>query len=342
MAFNFNKEQVYFLVSACVCRLINCWRSKKTVHSILVIKWDEIGDMVYALPIFQPLNLEFPNAPITLLCKPFVKPLAQNHPAISHIIHELPKNQRFDMIVELRGNWQTLAYALKYLPNKRLDRGTVRLRNKIKGIQAHEQIINLDIIKSVIPNAPHQGSIPIYIDKESEREAIDFIKQNQLSNFAVIHCGGRRVLRQWSISNFAVLARKLKDTYKLNLVFVGTEEDEYTINQVIKMSEREAIACTKNFSLLTLAALVSKAKLFVGNESGPLHIAALMNTPLVGIYGPGVKDIFYPIGEKSRVVHHILDCNPCDQIHCIRPESPCINLVTIEEVELKINELLAL
>ncbi len=342
MKSKFNKEQLYFLISAALSWLINVRSSKKTFKSILIIKWDEIGDMVYALPTFHPLHSEYPEANITLLCKPFVKPLTMHHPAIHQIIDELPKNKKFDMIVELRGNWNTFIYTLKHLPYKRLDRGTVRFKNKLGGGQVHEVETNLTIIKPILTNATKQWPSPIYIDKESQLEADEFVVKNRLVDFAVIHCGGRRALRQWPLANFAVLARTLKDNYKLDIVFVGTEEDNIAINEVIHMSDREAIKCTHNFSLLNLAALVGKAKLFVGNESGPLHIAALMNIPLVGIYGPGVKDIFYPIGKKSRVVHHILDCNPCNQIKCIRPESPCINLVTIEEVESKIIEVLAL
>jgi ADP-heptose:LPS heptosyltransferase len=71
----------------------------------------------------------------------------------------------------------------------------------------------------------------------------------------------------------------------------------------------------------------------VGNESGPLHLACAVNIPSVGIYGPGVKDVFYPWAERSAYVHHILDCNPCDQIHCVFPEQPCIARATEAEVQ---------
>jgi len=52
----------------------------------------------------------------------------QNHPAISNIIHQIPATEKFDLIVELRGNWDTLNYALRKMPNQRLDRGAVRLK----------------------------------------------------------------------------------------------------------------------------------------------------------------------------------------------------------------------
>jgi len=342
LRFNFNKEQFYFLVSALVSRFIHFIKLSKSVNSILVIKWDEIGDMVYALHVFNHLKIQYPDAKITLVCKEFVTPLVQHNSAIDYIRHELPKNEKFDLIVELRGNWDTLRYALFNLPNRRVDRGTVRLANKLKGGQKHETITNFEIVEPLLAIGTHNLIPHITIDENSEKYAQAFIAQHQLNKFAVFHCGARRILRQWPLENFAKLAIFLKENYDFKIVFAGTMEDEQAINEIISLGKLDAIVCTKNFSLLHFASLVKNASLFIGNESGPLHIAATVNTPLVGIYGPGVKDIFYPIGKQSLVVHHVLDCNPCDQIHCVRPENPCINLVTLFEVETKIEQLLGI
>lgn len=315
--------------------------TSKKIESILVVKLDEIGDMVYALHVFEHLKIQYSDAPITLLCKPFVKPLVQNNPAISNIIHQIPSNEKFDLVVELRGNWDTMKYAIDKMPNRRLDRGTVRFLNKLKGGQKHEVITNFEVIKSLLPKGTKPFVPKIEIDENTKVFIEEFILEKKLQNFVVIHCGARRKLRQWPVENFASLIKILEEKYKLQIVFAGTEEDEPVINEIIKLSKIEAVVCTRNFSLLHFADLVKRAKLFVGNESGPLHIAAVMKTPLVGIYGPGVPGVFYPIGDKSKVVHHILNCNPCDQVHCVRPENPCINLVTLLEVEQNISEILS-
>ena len=337
--FKFHIEQFYFLISAIVSRVINFIKPNKPVQSILVIKWDEIGDMAYALHIFDHLKIQYPGIPITLYCKPFVLPLVQNHPGVNFIVHHLP-DKKFDLVVELRGNWETLKYALRNMPNRRLDRGGVRLKNKLTGGQKHEVITNFEIIEPLLPKGTKPLLPKIYTDEDSGSNVSKFISENRLTRFAVIHCGARRILRQWPVQNFAALVKILKEKYSLQIVFAGTSEDEPAINEVIELSNIEAILCTRNFSLMDFSVLVSRASLFVGNESGPLHIAAVMETPLVGIYGPGVPDIFYPIGERSAVVHHVLDCNPCDQVHCVRPENPCINLATVLQVEEKIQEVL--
>ena len=334
------KEQWYFMASAITNRFIRTIKRESEPKSILVIKLDEIGDMVYAIPVFAQLKERFPQSEITLWCKPFVKPLVQNNSAIDHFIHQTPDNIKFDLIVELRGNWETLKYALSHMPKRRLDRGEVRIKNKLKGEQKHEWITNFEIIKPLLASGSKPLWPEIVVDDTTKTDVDLFLQQNNLTNYAVLHCGARRKLRQWSSRNFAALANTLFTKYKLTPVFAGTEEDEGVIDEIIKLGHLDAVKCLKDFSLVHFAELTRRSKLFVGNESGPLHIATVMKIPVVGIYGPGIKDIFYPIGEQSRVVHHVLECNPCDQIHCVRPDSPCIDLATLAEVEGMVEELL--
>lgn len=338
--FNFNKEQFYFLASALSGKILNVSASYKKIDSILVIKLDEIGDMVYSLHIFEHLQKAFPDVPITLLCKPFVVSLVKNISCIKNIIHDIPNDKKFSIIVELRGNWQTLNYSFKNKPQFRLDRGIVKVSNKLKGLKKHEIYTNFDIIKPLLPVDEPMVFPQIIIDDKTANETEEYISKNNLDKFAILHCGARKILRQWSTKNFAEIALLLSEKYNLKIVFAGTEEDEKTIDEVISFNKINALKCTRNFSLLNFAYLAKKAEIYIGNESGPLHIAAVMGTPLVGIYGPGIKDVFYPIGKNSKIVHHILDCNPCDQIHCVRPENPCINLATVSEVTFEIENLL--
>jgi heptosyltransferase-3 len=93
-------------------------------------------------------------------------------------------------------------------------------------------------------------------------------------------------------------------------------------------------------SLLSFYAFIASSKLYVGNESGPLQLADIAEIPMVAIYGPGVPDVFYPRSARSRVLHDVLDCNPCDQIHCVRPSDRCIDRIGLAAVQLAVNEVL--
>jgi ADP-heptose:LPS heptosyltransferase len=93
-------------------------------------------------------------------------------------------------------------------------------------------------------------------------------------------------------------------------------------------------------SLLSFYAFIASSKLYVGNESGPLQLADIAEIPLVAIYGPGVPDVFYPMSAQSRFLHDVLDCNPCDRIHCVRPSDRCIDRIGLAAVQFAVNEVL--
>jgi ADP-heptose:LPS heptosyltransferase len=335
-------EQFLYFFSSILSDIQNLGKnaSKFTPRSILIVKLDEIGDMATATHVFEHLKTRYPNSSITLLCKPFVKNLIANDPNVDEIIiSESEWKKKYDLVVELRGNWKTLFKAIRFWPKMRGDRGSVRWRNKKLGGQVHEVLTNYQIIEPLLDS---DSLVPpqIHLSQEDEDYANSFIQETGIDKFALIHAGARRELRRWDLSNYAELCTYLRENHKLSIVLVGGEEDEIINEKIQSLCTYNLHSIAGKNSLTQFAALAKKASLFVGNESGPIHIAAAMNTPLIGIYGPGVADIFYPYGDNSRVLHKILECNPCDQINCKYPDDPCINRVTLEEVKLTTSELL--
>lgn len=309
------------------------------INQILIVKWDEIGDMATSTHVFELLKKKHPHSQLTVLCKSFVKPLIQNDPFVDQVVCELKdaKKIKFDVIVELRGTWRTLMFALFHRPKIRLSRAEVRFKNR--GNQLHEVLTNYSVIKPLIGDLdlikPH-----LYFS-EKDIEAVDLdLKNRPIRKFVLFHVGARKKLRQWNLDRFALLADYIISKYSLDVVFIGTHEDEKDIEQIQLLMKQEAFKYTNNCTLSMLSYLCSKAQLFIGNESGPIHIAATFDIPIVGLYGPGVPHVFYPYSEKVKVFHHVLKCNPCDQIHCVTPEKPCISLIEVAEVSLTVDKIL--
>lgn len=324
--------------------LINRFKNPfgKNFKNILVIRHDEIGDMITALPVFNALKKKFPEAQITAWCYPLTRSLIENHPAISHIV--VSKNElkgKYDLIVDLRGNFETIGYALLHCPYYRLDRGTVRFRNKFALPQhPHEVFANLQIIQPVIGSIEKEPELSLYLKEENFRKAEEFLSSEKLSEFVLLHTGARKKLRQWPPKKFAMLAVLLKEKYGWDTVIAGTKEELSEIEKLQSLIPFKTYSFT-GYSLTDFAALASKAACFVGNESGPMHIAAAMKIPVVGLFGPGEPHTFSPFGKKATFIHHQLKCNPCDQIHCVQPDNPCINLIEVAEVMKKIEEVTA-
>lgn len=346
----FNSEKILFAANIFASKLVNGLRgftrqNQEAIHvtSILCVKLDEIGDMASCVHVFAILKKAFPNAIITVYCKPFVKTLIEFDPNIE-IVTEKIQLKKYDIWVELRGNWFTLFRSLFRTKKIRLDRGTVRYLQR--GNQPHETVTNFNVIKplSGLFKTNEISFLPpkLYPTDFHKNQVKERLKELEVEgSFVVIHPAARRELRQWPTDRFSTIAAFLWEEFQLQTILVGTI-DEASILRAIKNDQSYIKTYVSNDSLLTLYSLITLAKLFVGNESGPLQIADLTGTTVLGLFGPGVKTVFYPRSENARIIHHILDCNPCDQIHCVRPDNPCIRLIEVEEVKTQLKLLLSI
>lgn len=334
-----SNEQWLYLFNMLVSRWVNAGKQidKYYPKNILCIKWDEIGDMATCTHVFSLLKKKFPKAMIHVITKKYSAGLLENHPAVYLVSTDLDAwNKKYDLVIELRGTWKTLWRTFRYYPRLRFDRGTIRIRQR--GHQPHETVTNYNIIAPLLGNISNERP-QLFPSEKNQKKVQQFLEQNNIHQYCVIHAGARSALRRWTDNGFAQLADWLQEEKKLKVVFAGIPEEEPQIAKITDKMKTGAMLFTQNFDLLDLAFLLQHASLFVGNESGPLHIADAMNTAIVGLYGPGVKDVFYPQNPKARVIHHILECNPCDQITCVHPENPCMHRITLEEVKSAVNEL---
>jgi ADP-heptose:LPS heptosyltransferase len=337
-------EKVKLLASMMTSRLINSFRNPANLdyQNILCIKDDEIGDVCYSLHIFKMLKKQFPQSSITVLCKSYSAPLLKSDPSISKVVTGWKELQeKFDLIVDLQVSWKSVGYALQTWPKARLDRGTVRFADALQKRYTHEVETNYNVVAPVIRPVNRDKNPALTTTENDRKKAAEFIQSNNLSRFALLHISARKELKKWPKKNFASLAEYLHNHKGLQIVFTGSPDEDNDVREAMRMLSFSTATTTGKLSLMELAALMEKATIYIGNDSGPLHIACLMNVPSLGLYGPAPKDLFYPYGKKTAFIHHILPCNPCDQIHCIHPDNPCMHRITVSEVKEKVDELLS-
>lgn len=338
------KKEDFVYASSIICsKWINKNKDPKgiSVQSILIIKLDEIGDMVNSLHVFELLNTEYPEAKITLWCKNFIVPLVSSDIHLHKVVTTVEElENKYDVIVDLRGSFESIKVAMRSKATYRVDRGSVRFKNKFNGGQKHEVITNLQIIEPLLSKLPKDIKLKIYHPNADLELVNRFIEDNQLGDFVVFHCEARRALRKWNPEKFASTAKYIKANYGYDILFAGDKADRESIDYIRSKVDFITYNVAGEFTLSAFATLSSKAKLFIGNESGPLHIATASACKSIGLYGPGVPTVFYPWGLNSTYIHHVLDCNPCDQIHCVRPNNSCMDMITELEVHQKIDELL--
>ncbi|MDC0468126.1 glycosyltransferase family 9 protein [Bacteroidia bacterium] len=332
-----NEKLLYFLSSICT-KYINLLGNKNySFERILVIKLDEIGDLVTALPVFYNIHNKYPKAQITVLCKPFNAIFFKNIEYVN-CIHDLDSNSRkYDLILDLRGNEQTLRYALSSRPYYRLDRGSIRFKNKLLGGQKNEIDTNLEVISPLI-DEKMPTSNAIHLSPKETIKVDKFIEQEGLNEFVIIHAGARDKARRWPIDRFQEIIKYINERYSMSCMLVGGEDDRELNDQCLSgVQDKNNRNVVGTFDLIEYAALCSKASLFIGNESGPLHIAAAQNTPNIALFGPGVKNVFYPKNDKSIVHHYFLANGHKNQTI----ENSTIFSITTSEVKQSIDQLLS-
>lgn len=169
--------------------------------------------------------------------------------------------------------------------------------------------------------------------KHLEVEGLVIPRKSEAQNHAVIHAGARFPGRRWKEEHFSKVAEWLLECEYVDKVYLIGDHADKSINLKIRAFSRCKAIIDKagTTNLAESYRLISTARLFIGNDSGPMHIAALAGVPTLGLLGPNYPHISGPLGTQSRVIFHKFPCSGCNQRGCDYGYR-CINAISVEEV----------
>ena len=151
--------------------------------------------------------------------------------------------------------------------------------------------------------------------------------------YLVIHPFAAWEYREWPIRSFLRLAEAIVAVDDFDVVVICEERERQRWEQIASGSPHAGrIHLCVSSSILESAALIQGSQLLVGNDSGPLHLAALLGIPVVGLYGPASPELTAPRGAEGVFLHHAVECSPCAQTTCVRPADYCMKSITLNEV----------
>ena len=157
----------------------------------------------------------------------------------------------------------------------------------------------------------------------------------------VLHPGGRVPLKQWPSAKMGQLAKWLADDMGVAVVLAGSEKDTEEI-RIIRRASGYALPWFTDLSLGELSALLTLARLLVCNDSGPMHMAGVLDVPTVAMFGPSDPLLWAPVGSRKRIVTCApMECMPCDQKNCPRHGDHCMMRIEVNEVKSAVKRLLA-
>jgi heptosyltransferase-1 len=152
--------------------------------------------------------------------------------------------------------------------------------------------------------------------------------------YVVVHPFAGWKFRRWPESSFIALVERLREAGVGNVVLLWEEEKDGK-GEILRshFAGDHHVLFASTLRLLESAVLLSGADAFVGNDSGPLHLAAALGVPAVGLFGPAPPGLTAPRSVvPSSWIYHGPECSPCDQRLCIRPDDPCMNAISVDEV----------
>ena len=310
---------------------------------ILVIKLDHLGDVLLATPVFSNLRRAYPAANIHALVGEWGEVGLRSHPDVDKILRYnarffcrpgKPKpryevftvlsqlrQQKYDLIIDLRGDWLTALFALMKPTRYRLDYAWLQVANKLRLARftgLHQLERNLDLLRTA--DIPISCELPAFHTDAADRNWVDnFLHESEiLSNrpLIIIHPGSPIPLKRWRTERFAAVADWLIEQKNAQILFVGTRDEVDITTTVQNQMHGKSINLAGGTTVSQLAELLKHCHLFLGNDSGPMHIATAVGTKTIGLYGPGDPARFGPVGPNCHAVRNSPHCLPSRVTDC--------------------------
>jgi len=347
------------------CRRVFRFSTEKTSDTILLVRTDGIGDLVYSAPFVRAMKGRYAGSRIVLCANSESAELARAMPVFDEVIgfarmqsrrnyfyrfnllrsvrKARPKTAIYmtfhrehvgDEITLLSGALQTIAFS----GNDECIHASMRMRNNAEYSRILEVGDNTPergryaLLSEVLgARVPDDGPPRVEFRFAGSRRAGSrhLIVNDESVRYAVLGPGGSAAIRRWPAENFSSLADVISREFDLAVVVSGNREERGTLLRVAGTMERKATV-SSDLDILSATELLAHSSLFVGNESGLLHLAATLGVPGVGILGGGHFNRYFPYGSV-RIVHHPLDCYECNW-KCKFPEPYCITEITVDDV----------
>lgn len=345
-----------------------------SVERVLIYRLGSLGDTVVALPCYHQVARSFPNAKRYLLTN---LPVSEKAPSAREILGESGLIDGYmDYPVGLRSVgevykvWRQIrALSPEVLIYLAAPRGLRQARRdalffracgikKLVGVPYTEDLqMNrwVEGRQSAEPEADRLARCVSElgaIDLNDERNWDLALTQDEHSvaaerlealkgrPFVAVSVGTKMQSKDWGVENWgSVLARIAVEYRDYGLVLVGAGSESNASEIAARRWGAGAMNLCGELTPRQTAAVLQRARLFVGHDSGPMHLAAAVQTPCVAVFAALRKPgIWFPYGSRHRVIYHDVNCANCGLSICIEQRKKCITSITIEEVMLEIRK----
>ena len=329
---------------------------------ILIVLHGSIGDVTRALPLATLVRAGFPQARLAWAVEPPALPLVQNYPGVDEVIvfdrrrwwkafgpflNEV-RSRRFDLVLDLQrhfksgfiSRWSGAPHRVGF--NRSDGKEFNWLFNNHFIPACGDDISKLDhYLKFAeylgVSTRPVVWSFNLIADEEA---AVDRHLAGVKGSFAVLFVGSRWESKQWFPKQLADCGNMIHERYGLDVVLLGAKGEEPLAEQAMSHPGFSATNLVGLTSLREAIGIITRARVAVGPDTGLMHIAAAVGTPVVSLWGATSPRRNGPYGFEDLIIQGRAACVPCYRRHCPIGRI-CMQSIFVEEIAGKIHQALS-
>lgn len=334
-------------------------------QNILIVRTDRIGDVVLTTPSIVALRRAYPRARVSLLIAPQTYDIVDGNPYVDEVIIDdrngehkgfwgfmklirVLRRKKFDLAVIFHTKKHTnLACFLAGIPQRigyRNEKLGFLLTKGIKDARSqgtkHEAEYCLDVLRfmGIDTDIADSAKIVLPVKREPEEWAQKFLDQNKIrltDRLVAVHAGASCISRRWSPGNFAEVIKGLRTKHAVKIILIGSGETESISKNIAAMTGSPVLDVTGRISISQLIGLLKKCCLLISNDSGPVHLAVGVGTPVISIFSRNQKGInperWKPLGRRDIVLHKDVGCKIC-RAHKCTIDFQCLKAISVNDV----------
>ncbi|MHB8055447.1 MAG: glycosyltransferase [Candidatus Aminicenantales bacterium] len=261
--------------------------------------------------------------------------------------HRIFSKHRFDLAVSLRWNDDAAqAAALILMAASGAERRVAYVNsangvNRLitegpgRGAPTHEIEYQADLLR-YLGGRPGTPTLEAWTSPEDDQAARNLMDKHEIKPDELLIAmapGAAWEFRRWPVERFIELGRWLQETYGARILILAGKAEEALSGQIEKgLIAGKIVNLAGQTTIREMASLLKFCRFFIGNDSGPMHVAVAAGVTAVGLFGPGDYARFRPWGPDHAVVHLGLTCNPCSE-NCLFGEARCIRGISVEQIK---------
>jgi len=299
--------------------------------NILLVRFSAMGDTLLITPLIRALRSRHAEARITVLTKAQYAPLFQHNPRVNTVLGFQPgdslaklsqqiRSEGFSHRLDLHGSlrsralrWRVGGHWTEY-PKHRAAR-TLLIRTKRDLYRDRRPVAEryFDAAKE-LDVEPDAGSLELFLPRAALEDAERFLTARGLGlrrQLIAIAPGASRFTKRWPLHHWIALASRLVEAEN-DVIVVGGAAEVETANAITIAVGSSAASAAGEFDPTGTAALLKRARALVAGDTGAMHLATAIGTPVVALFGPTVEAFgFFPYHAKATVLQRALPCRPC-------------------------------